>query len=122
MRQKATTAFPPIAWRLLGAIALSKLALHLYTNAVAGYGIFRDELYYLACARHLAAGYVDHPPLSMWILALIRAVIGESVFALRLLPAIFGAATVLLVGLLARRMGGGRYAPGSCRGGGHGFH
>ena len=64
---------PPAAWRLLGGIALFKLALHLYTNLFAGYGIFRDELYYLACARHLAAGYVDHPPLSMWILAANRA-------------------------------------------------
>jgi hypothetical protein len=110
--QKATTGLRPISWRLLGSIAIFKLALHLYTNIFAGYGIFRDELYYLACARHLAAGYVDHPPLSIWTLALNRAALGESVFALRLLPAVFGAATVLVVGLLARQMGGGRFAQG----------
>ena len=80
--QKPTRRLPSVAWRVIGVIALFKLALHLYTNAFAGYGIFRDELYYLACARHLASGYVDHPPLSMWILALVRAVLGESVFAL----------------------------------------
>ena len=28
-------------------------------------GIFRDELYYIACANRLAWGYVDHPPLSI---------------------------------------------------------
>ena len=33
------------------------------------YGLFRDELYYLACARHLDWGYVDHPPLSIVVLA-----------------------------------------------------
>ncbi len=109
---QATARLQPVAWRVLCGIALFKLALHLYTNLFAGYGIFRDELYHLACARHLAAGYVDHPPLSIWILALNRAVLGESVFALRLLPAIFGAATVLVVGLLARRMGGGPFAQG----------
>src|ERR1035441_3983946 len=27
------------------------------------YDYFIDELYYLACARYLAAGYVDQPPL-----------------------------------------------------------
>ncbi|MDH3228128.1 MAG: glycosyltransferase family 39 protein, partial [Thermoleophilia bacterium] len=109
---EATTARPPVAWRVLGGIAFVKLALHLSTNLFAGYGIFRDELYYLACARHLAAGYVDHPPLSIWVLSLTRAVLGESVFAIRLLPAIFGAATVLVIGLLAREMGGGRFAQG----------
>jgi 4-amino-4-deoxy-L-arabinose transferase-like glycosyltransferase len=110
--QGTTPEQQPVAWRVLGGIALFKLALHLYTNLFAGYGIFRDELYYLACARHLAAGYVDHPPLSMWVLALARAVLGESAFAIRLLPAILGAATVLVVGLLARQMGGGRFAQG----------
>jgi hypothetical protein len=49
--------------------ALAKLALHLVTNIIGGYGIFRDELYYLACANHLAFGYVDQPPLSISILA-----------------------------------------------------
>ena len=34
------------------------------------YGIFRDELYYIACARRLAWGYVDHPPLSIALLKL----------------------------------------------------
>jgi hypothetical protein len=112
VRAAEATGRPPVAWPVLGGLALSKLVLHLYTNLFAGYGVFRDELYYLACARHLAAGYVDHPPLSIWILALNRAVLGHSVFALRLLPAIFGAATIVVVGLLARQMGGGRFAQG----------
>lgn len=42
-------------------IVAVKLLLHLLT--VARYGIFRDEMYYLACSRHMAWGYVDHPPL-----------------------------------------------------------
>jgi 4-amino-4-deoxy-L-arabinose transferase-like glycosyltransferase len=90
--------------------ALAKLLLHLYTNAFAGYGYFRDELYYLACARNLDAGYVDQPPLSLFILAGWRAVCGDSIFALRFLPALLGAATVFITGMMAHRMGGGRFS------------
>ena len=43
------------------APALAVLLFHL--AFLPGYGIFRDELYYLACARRLDWGYVDHPPL-----------------------------------------------------------
>jgi 4-amino-4-deoxy-L-arabinose transferase-like glycosyltransferase len=73
------------------------------------YGYFRDELYYLACADHLALGYVDHPPLSIGLLAVVRALFGDSLFAIRLLPALAGAVTVFLSGLLARKLGAGKF-------------
>jgi hypothetical protein len=87
---------------------LARLGLHLLTTS--GYGYFRDELYYLACTEHLALGYVDHPPLSIFFLWVTRHLLGDSLFALRLLPAVLGAATVALVGLTARQLGGGRWA------------
>lgn len=93
---------------LVALFTLLKLALHLATSS--GYGYFRDEFYYLACADHLAAGYVDHPPLSVFVLSVVRALIGDSRFALRLTPALLGAGTVALVGLMTRRLGGGRWA------------
>jgi hypothetical protein len=40
-------------------------------------GVFIDEAYYLACADHLAAGYVDHPPFSIFVLAGVRGVAGD---------------------------------------------
>ncbi len=95
---------------LLLALTAIKLLLHLVVNAGGGYGIFRDELYYLACASHLDFGYVDHPPLSIWILALLRALIGDSLFALRLLPALAGAALVFVTGQIAREFGGRWFA------------
>ena len=91
-----------------GAFALLKLALHLFTSH--GYGYFRDELYYLACAARLDWGYVDHPPLSVALLALNRALLGDSLPALRFLPAVAGAAVVFVTGLIARDLGGGRFA------------
>ncbi len=95
---------------LLLALAGVKLLLHLGVNLFGGYGIFRDELYYLACASHPALGYVDQPPLSIWMLGGVRALLGDSLFAIRLVPAIAGAALVLVTGLLAREMGGRRLA------------
>jgi hypothetical protein len=89
------------------------LLIHFYTNLSAGYGIFRDELYYVACSEHLSAGYVDQPPLSIFILALNRLLLGDSIFALRLLPAVAGAATVFTTGIIARELGGGRFAQAS---------
>jgi hypothetical protein len=82
----------------------------LYFVAGANYGYFRDELYYLACGEHPAWGYVDQPPLIAWIAWLLDHTIGTSIFALRLLPTLAGAATVILSGVLARELGGGRWA------------
>src|SRR5258706_12877673 len=77
----------------------------------AGYGYHRDELYYLDCADHLGWGYVDHPPFCVLVLALTRALFGDSIAAIRVVPAIAGALTVLLAGLMTRRLGGGLFAP-----------
>jgi hypothetical protein len=93
---------------LVAAIAVAKLGLHLATSS--GYGIFRDELYYLACAKRLAWGYVDHPPFSIVLLAGQTALLGDSLPALRLLPALAGAGVVFGAGWLARELGGGRGA------------
>jgi hypothetical protein len=89
-------------------IAAAKLLLHLLP--VARYGIFRDEMYYLACSRHMAWGYVDHPPLTVWVAWISRNVLGDSPLGVRLLPILAGAALVWLTGKLVREMGGGRFA------------
>jgi 4-amino-4-deoxy-L-arabinose transferase-like glycosyltransferase len=94
---------------LLSVVAF-KLALHLFSAAVIGYGYSADELYFLDCANHLAWGYVDHPPLSIALLALIRGALGDSLLVLRLTAAFAGAAAILLAGAIARELSGGRAA------------
>lgn len=91
---------------LLLSLAGLKLALHVVANALDTYGYFRDELYYLACTQHLDLGYVDQPPFSILLLALNRAVLGDALVMLRLLPALAGSATVFLTGLIVRDLGG----------------
>ena len=95
---------------LILVLSALKLLIHLYTNAFAGYGIFRDELYYLSCASRPDFGYVDQPPFSIWVLSIIRLLIGDSVFAIRLLPAILGAATVFVTGMMVKKIGGSKLA------------
>jgi hypothetical protein len=85
-----------------------KLLLHLAT--AANYGLFVDELYFLACGEHLAWGYVDMPPLTAFQAWLARALFGDSPYAIHLFPALAGAGIVLLTGVLAAELGGGRYA------------
>src|SRR6266568_1282511 len=84
------------------------LLIHLLTNR--GYGYFRDELYYMACGQHLDFGYVDLPPLSALLIRLSRVLFGDSLFAIRLLPALAGAGTVALTGVITRELGGRRWA------------
>ncbi len=74
------------------------------------YGFYSDELYYLVCAERLAFGYVDHPPFFPFVLRLHRELFGDSLVALRVLPAVAGALTAFLTGWMARRMGGGLFA------------
>jgi len=89
---------------ILLSVAFVRIVLYLF--AAPHYGYFRDELYYLACGEHPAWGYVDQPPLIAWTAWLLQHTIGTSLWALRLLPALADAATIVLAGLLARALGG----------------
>jgi Dolichyl-phosphate-mannose-protein mannosyltransferase len=93
---------------LLLSLALAKLLIQF--AGINHYGFFRDELYYVACGEHLAWGYIDQPPLIALIAWFARHTFGESLFAVRLLPALAGAAVVFLTGWIAREFGGGLFA------------
>jgi hypothetical protein len=88
--------------------AVLKLMMHLVFNT--GYGYFRDEFYYIACGENLDFGYVDHPPLIALIAKFWTAIFGDSVFSIRILPALAGSATVAITGLMTKELGGGKFA------------
>jgi hypothetical protein len=95
---------------IVAYLAGAKLLVHLAT--AGAYGLFVDELYFLACGEHLAWGYVDLPPLTALQAWLARTLFGDSMLGIRLLPALAGSALVVLTGALARQLGGGRFALG----------
>jgi 4-amino-4-deoxy-L-arabinose transferase-like glycosyltransferase len=95
---------------LVAGVVGAKFLVHLYAGR--NYGYFVDELYYLACSKHLSWGYVDQPPLIAGITWVVRKVLGDSLRAIRFLPALAGAAEIALTALLARELGGRRFAQG----------
>jgi hypothetical protein len=100
------------AWRVPAAFGLAAFALAFLPGLLGPYGTFIDEWYYAACARRLAWGYVDHPPLAPFVLRLAMAVGGEHLAVLRLISACLAALTVAGTGLLAWRLGAGRFGQG----------
>ena len=74
------------------------------------YGYHRDELYFLEASRHLAFGYVDQPPGAVLVAWIDRVLLGNTLVGLRLIPAIVDGVVVAMTGLMARELGGSRFA------------
>jgi hypothetical protein len=104
LKQQTYAAESRMAW----AIAAIGFLLQMAFNG--RYGYFRDELYYIACSNHLAFGYVDMAPLVTWLARLFRMVFGDSLHAIRLLPALAFGAEIALSGFIARELGAKRWA------------
>lgn len=102
----AAAGAPPTAWRPLLAVAGVVAAVLVATSG--RYGYHRDELYFLVAGRHLDWGYPDQPPLTPLLARL--ADVGGSLVVLRLPSALAAGLTVLLAGLIAAELGGGRRA------------
>ncbi|MFW2403943.1 MAG: ArnT family glycosyltransferase [Gammaproteobacteria bacterium] len=94
-------------WLLAFCLAAKGL---LYSFGAANYGYLSDELYFLDAGAHPAFGYVDFPPLIAWLAAGVQAVLGDSLWALRLLPALAGFGVTWLSVELCRVLGGRGFA------------
>jgi 4-amino-4-deoxy-L-arabinose transferase-like glycosyltransferase len=76
-------------------------------NLITPYEFHRDELLYLAMGRHLRLWAMDFPPGIALLARASQALAGDSLFGLRLVPALAGTALVVLAAMLARELGGG---------------
>jgi len=95
-------------WRPSLLLGLATFIFHLSVNR--GYGIFRDELYFIVCGRHPAWGYVDQPPIIPLLAAGSYGLFGNFLIGFRLIPAIAMSATVAMTAEFTRLIGGGRYS------------
>ncbi len=104
METKPATLHRQTLKRLLGLAALVIVVLLLVATR---YGYHRDELYFVAATDHLAWGYVDQPPFTIWVAWLADTIAPGSVAVLRVVPALAIGSVVVLAGLISRRLGGG---------------
>lgn len=93
---------------IVAGIALTVALAHLLTNG--RYGFHRDELQVLSDARHLDWGFVAYPPLTPFLERIGLGIFGLSLVGLRLFSVIAQAAAVIVTGLMAHELGGGRWA------------
>jgi hypothetical protein len=80
---------------ILGFFILVKFVLQ-YFAIDSGYELHRDEYLHLDIGKHLAWGYLTVPPVTAWISYLILH-LGNNVFFIKFIPALFGALTMVVV-------------------------
>jgi hypothetical protein len=93
---------------LLIAIAAAVALVHVLTNG--RYGFHRDELQVLSDARHMDWGFVAYPPFTPFVERISLGLFGLSLVGLRLFSVIAQACALVVTGLMARELGGGRLA------------
>ena len=95
-----------LAW--LVAIASVVAVAHCLTNG--RYGFHRDELQFLSDARHLDWGFVAYPPFTPAVERVAMAIFGLWMPGLRVFSVLAQAMAVVVTGVMARELGGGRLA------------
>src|ERR1035438_5769261 len=95
-------------WAPLLCIAAAITLIHLLTNG--RYGFHRDELQFLSDARHLDWGFVSYPPVTPFLERVSLDSFGLSMVGLRLFSVLAQAAIIVVTGLMAKELGGGRLA------------
>jgi 4-amino-4-deoxy-L-arabinose transferase-like glycosyltransferase len=98
------------SWKkaVIPTLAIFNICFHLVFSANLGY--HRDELLYFSLGQHPAAGYETVPPLiglSAWMM---QSLFGYSVYAVRLMPALFSGIMIFIVAAISRQLGGSKYA------------
>jgi dolichyl-phosphate-mannose-protein mannosyltransferase len=108
---------PLYSWACAGFVTLVALVLRLADLGFPSGKIF-DEIYYATDAHNLllrgvewddkqnGPAFVAHPPLGKWLIALGEHLFGYNSFGWRIVPALAGAATVLVLVRVGQRLFG----------------
>src|SRR5665213_2832868 len=110
MTTTSTTIRQPLAARPIAALIAIVFALHVIVNRLSPYGFQRDEFLYMAMGRHLRLWRMDFPPFIAIISQVERFLLGDSIVAIRFLPSVAAGLIVMMAALIARELGGGKFA------------
>ncbi len=108
LQASESVTLPKTEWTILLGIAAIIALIHMATNG--RYGFHRDELQFLSEAKHLDWGTVAFPPFTPLMERIGLELFGLSMVGLRLFSVLSQAAVIVLTGLMARELGGGRLA------------
>ncbi|MBX2814644.1 MAG: glycosyltransferase family 39 protein [Saprospiraceae bacterium] len=97
-------ALPMMLWVLCLVYFLLRISFNTQ------YGFHRDEFLYLAQGNHPAWGYWSNAPLPGLVSFVVQRLLGDSIWAIRFVPALLAATTALMTALTARELGGSRFA------------
>ncbi|TQS27606.1 glycosyltransferase family 39 protein [Microbispora sp. KK1-11] len=100
----------PLTGQPRAAVAIAAATVAVLLAVSPWYGYHRDELYFRMLGERPRLGYFDTPPMTPMIARVSTAIFGDTVVALRIVPALCAGALVVLVALAARELGGGRAA------------
>eukprot|EP01136_Pigoraptor_vietnamica_P041598 Opistho-1_new@14739 len=92
------------------SLLVASLQFLLRLGSLSNYGFHQDELLYMALGDHLAWGFKETPPFIALVGWLSKNIIGDSVFAMRLIPALCSALIVYFTGRLTIALGGKWFA------------
>ncbi len=99
---------PPIAWTLLLPVLGISAVAALF--GASRYHLFGDELYFIAAGHHLSVSYADQGPILPLLALLGDAMPGDSLVLFRLPSVLITLAGIPVSALIARELGGGRFA------------
>jgi hypothetical protein len=103
---KSKTFFTDTNILILMGFAL--FLLHMLTNHQ--YGFHQDEMVVLDNANNLDWGFVEYPPLTPFLARIELTLFGLSLVSARTFSALSQGIVLVLTGLMARELGGGRWA------------
>ena len=92
---------------LIASFAIIKILFHML---LPEYGYHRDEMYYVAIADGFSFSNLDMPPGSPLYLKLFLVLFGHSLKVVHLAAAVCGAAVIVFSMLMAKELGGKRFA------------
>jgi 4-amino-4-deoxy-L-arabinose transferase-like glycosyltransferase len=94
----------PSFWLITIALVIVKLCIHFLTGSI--YELHRDEMLYFAQGGHLSFGYISNSPFVGFLSFIVQQIFGYSQFGIKLFPALAGAASLVVIALFVKELGG----------------